>query len=89
MNLRINWKNSQVIIWKACFVIHSDVSNKPDLTVDDLSISTSHAPDYELDSIDIKPVIDTACLDNSCLTNHVMQKSMESGIQGKFIPWSY
>jgi hypothetical protein len=29
---------------------------------------------------------DTTCLDNSCLTNHVMPKSKESGIQGKFIP---
>jgi hypothetical protein len=29
---------------------------------------------------------DTACLDNSCLTNHVMPNSKESGIQGKFIP---
>jgi hypothetical protein len=41
----------------------------------------------ELDSIDIKPMIeDTACLDNSYLTNHVMPNSKESGIQGKFIP---
>jgi len=72
---------------KSMLCIHSDVSNKPDLTVDDLSTSTSHASDYELDSIDIKSVIeDTACLDNSCLTNHVMPKSKESGIQGKFIP---
>jgi hypothetical protein len=29
---------------------------------------------------------DTIYLDNSCLTNHVMPKSKESGIQGKFIP---
>jgi len=29
---------------------------------------------------------DIACLDNSCLTNHVMPNSKESGIQGKFIP---
>jgi hypothetical protein len=29
---------------------------------------------------------DIACLDNSCLTNHVMSKSKESEIQGKFIP---
>jgi hypothetical protein len=29
---------------------------------------------------------DTTCLDNSCLSNHVMPKSKESGIQGKFIP---
>jgi len=58
--------------------IHSDVSNKPDLTVNDLSTSTSHASDSELDSIGIKPVIeDSSCLDNSCLTNHVMPKSKE------------
>jgi len=53
--------------------IHADISNKPDLNVNDLSTSTSHASNYELDFVDIKPVIeDTACLDNSCL--------------GKFIP---
>jgi len=56
--------------------IRTDISNKPDLIVNDLSTSTSHASDSELDSIDIKPVIeDTACLDNSCLTNHVMSSS--------------
>jgi hypothetical protein len=33
--------------------IHIDISNKPDLTVDDLSSSTSPASDSELDSIDI------------------------------------
>jgi hypothetical protein len=66
--------------------IHSDVSNKPDLTVDDLSASTSHASDFELD---IKPVIvDTACSENSCLNNHVMPKSKDTGTQahGKFVP---
>jgi len=72
---------------KSMLCIHIDISNKPDLIVKDLSTSTSHAYDFELDSIDIKPVIeDTACLDNSCLTNHVMHSSKESGIQGKFIP---
>jgi hypothetical protein len=72
---------------KSMLCIHIDISNKPDLIVNDLSTSTSHASDSELDSIDIKPVIeDTACLDNSCLTNHVMPNSKESGIQGKFIP---
>jgi hypothetical protein len=72
---------------KSKLCIHSDVSNKPDLTIDDLSTSTLHASDFESDSIDIKPVIeDTTCLDNSCLTNHVMPKSKESRIQGKFIP---
>jgi len=57
--------------------IHTDISNKPDLIVNDLSTSTSHVCNSELD---------TACLDNSCLTNHVMPNSKESGIQGKFIP---
>jgi hypothetical protein len=64
---------------KSMFCIHSDVSNKPDLTVDDLRTSTLHASDSELDYIDIIPMIeDTTCLDNSCLTNHVMHKSKES-----------
>jgi len=51
---------------KSMLCIHSDISNKPNLIVDDLSASTSHASDSELDSIAIKPVIvDIACLDNS------------------------
>jgi hypothetical protein len=72
---------------KSMLCIHTDISNKPDLIINDLSSFTSHASDFELDSIDIKPVIeDTTCLDNSCLTNHVTPNSKESGIQGKFIP---
>jgi hypothetical protein len=44
------------------FCIHTDISNKPDLIIDDLSASTSHTSDSELDSNVIKPVIvDTAC----------------------------
>jgi transposase-like protein len=67
--------------------IHSDVPNKHGLIVDDLSASTSHASDSELDSTIIKPVIvDTACLDNSYLNNCVMPKPKESGTQGKFVP---
>jgi len=72
--------------------IHSDISNKPDLIVDNLSASTSHASDSELDSIVIKPVIvDTTCLDNSknfCLNNCVKSKSKDTGTQahGKFVP---
>jgi hypothetical protein len=31
-------------------------------------------------------VVDTACLENSCLNNHVMPKSKESGTRGKFVP---
>jgi hypothetical protein len=57
--------------------IYSDISNKPALIVDDMSTSTSHASDSELD---------TACLENSYLNNHVMPKSKESGTQGKFVP---
>jgi hypothetical protein len=72
---------------KSMLCIHSDVPNKPGLIVDDLSASTSHASDSELDSTIIKPVIvDTACLDNSCLNNCVMHKPKESGTQGKFVP---
>jgi HrpA-like RNA helicase len=72
---------------KSVLCIHTDISNKPDLIVNDLSTSSSHASDSELDFIDIKHVIeDTACLDNSCLTNHMMPNSKESRIQGKFIP---
>jgi hypothetical protein len=41
---------------KNMFCIHSDISNKPDLTADDVSTSTSHASNSELDSIGIKPV---------------------------------
>jgi hypothetical protein len=67
--------------------IHTYISNKPDLIIDDLSAFTSHAFDFESDSIVIKPVIvDTTCLKNSCLNNHVMPKSKESEIQGKFVP---
>jgi hypothetical protein len=72
---------------KSMLCIHSDIFNKPDLVVDDLSASTSHASDSELDSIINKPVIgDTACLDNSYLNNCVMPKSKESGTRGKFVP---
>jgi hypothetical protein len=37
--------------------IHTDISNKPGLIVNDLSASASHASDFELDSIAIKPEI--------------------------------
>jgi hypothetical protein len=51
---------------KSMLCIHSDISNKPNLIVDNLSAPTSHASDSKLDSIVIKHVIvDTACLDNS------------------------
>jgi hypothetical protein len=74
---------------KSILSIHTDISNKPDLIIDDLTVSTSHAFDFELDSIVIKPVIvDTACLDNfenSCLIDSEKPKSKESGTQGKFV----
>jgi len=69
---------------KSMLCIHSDVPNKSGLIVIDLSASTSHASDSELDSTIIKPVIvDTACLDNSCLNNHVMPKSKDTGVKGQ------
>jgi hypothetical protein len=72
---------------KSMLCIHSDVPNKPGLIVNDLSASTSHASDSELDSIIIKLVIvDTTCLDNSCLNNCVMPKPKELGTRGKFVP---
>jgi hypothetical protein len=75
---------------KSMLCIHSDILNKPDLVVDDLSASTSHASDSELDSLVIKLVIvDTAFLDNSensCLNNCVKPNSKDSGTQGKFVP---
>jgi hypothetical protein len=71
---------------KSMLCIHSDIHNKPGLIVDDMSTSTSHASDSELDSIDVKPVIiDTTCLENYCLDNHVMPKFKESGTRGKFV----
>jgi septum formation inhibitor-activating ATPase MinD len=74
---------------KSMLCIHSDISNKPSLTVD-LSTSTSHASDSELDSVDIKLVIvDAACSENSCLSNCVKPKSKDIGTQahGKFVPY--
>jgi hypothetical protein len=72
---------------KSMLCIHSDISNKPALIVDDMSTSTSHVYDFELDSTDIKPVIvDTTCLENSCLNDHVRPKSKKSGTRGKFVP---
>jgi hypothetical protein len=55
---------------KSMLCIHTNISNKPDLIVNDLSTFTSHASDSELDSVDIKPVIvDPACSENSCLNS--------------------
>jgi hypothetical protein len=64
--------------------IHLDTSNKPALIVDDMSTSTSHASDSELDIMLV--IVDTTCLENSYLNNHVMPKSKESGTRGKFVP---
>jgi len=75
---------------KSILCIHTYISNKPNIIIDDLSASTSHASDSELDSIVIKPVIvDIACSDNSensYLINGVKPKSTESGTQSKFVP---
>jgi hypothetical protein len=71
--------------------IHTDNSNKLGIIVDDLSASTSHASDSEINFLVIKPVIvDTTCLDSSknyCLNNCVKPKSKDSGTQahGKFV----
>jgi hypothetical protein len=68
---------------KSMLCIHSDISNKPELIIDDLSASTLHASDSKLNSIVVKPVIvDTTCLINSenyCLIDGVKPKSKESG----------
>jgi hypothetical protein len=72
---------------KSMLCIHTDISNKPNLIINFLSTSTSHAYDSESDSIVIKPeIVDTACLENYCLNNHVMPKSKESVTQSKFVP---
>jgi hypothetical protein len=75
---------------KGMLCIHTNISNKSDLIIDNLSDSTSHAFDFKLDSIVIKHVIvNTACLDNSkksCLTDGVKPKSKKSVTQGKFVP---
>jgi hypothetical protein len=72
---------------KSMICIHTYISNKPNSIVNDLSTSISHASDSELDSFDIKPVIeDTACLDISCLNNCVKPSFKNSGTQGKFVP---
>jgi hypothetical protein len=71
---------------KSMLCIHSDISNKPGLIVDDLSASTSHIFDFELNPVDIKPVIvDATCSENSCLNNCVKPNSKDSGTQGKFV----
>jgi len=70
----------------------TDIYNKLDLIVDDLSASTSHASNSELDSIIIKPmIVDIACLDNfenSCLIDGVKPKPNDTSTQahGKFVP---
>jgi hypothetical protein len=68
------------------FCIHSDISNKPDLIINDLSTSTSHTSNSELDSVDIKPmIVDAGCSKNSCLNNYVKPNSKDSGTQGKCV----
>jgi hypothetical protein len=82
-------KNFSSDNFKSMLCIHSDVPIKPCLIVDDLSASTSHASDSELDSTIIKAlIVNNACLDYSCLNNHVVPKSKDTGTQahGKFVP---
>jgi hypothetical protein len=51
---------------KSMFYIQADNSNKPNLIIDELDASTSHASDFELNSLFVEPVIvDTTCLDSS------------------------
>jgi len=75
---------------KSMLRIHTDISNKPDLIIDDLSTSTPHASDSKLESIVIKlAIVDTTCLDNhenSCLIDGEKPKSKESRTRGKFVP---
>jgi hypothetical protein len=56
--------------------IHSDISNKPGLTAK-LSTSTSHASDFELDYVDIKPVI----VDAACSEKFLLKQLCEAKIQ--------
>jgi hypothetical protein len=73
---------------KSLLCVQRDISNKPDLIVDDLSASTSHTSDSELDSIVIKPLIVDTCLDNSeifCLNDCEKPDSKEPGTQGMFV----
>jgi hypothetical protein len=64
---------------KSMLCIHSDISNKPALIIDDVSTSTSHASDFE---------VDAACSENSWLNNCVKPESKDTGTQahGKFVP---
>jgi hypothetical protein len=73
---------------KSMLCIHSDISDKPDLIVDDLSASTSLAYDSDLDSIVILLVLKILVLKNSCLNNCVKPKSKDTGTHahGKFVP---
>jgi DNA anti-recombination protein RmuC len=70
---------------KSMLCIHSDISNKLALSVDDMSASTSHTSHASDSELDIKLVIvDTTCLEYSCL-NHMMPNPKESGTRGKFV----
>jgi len=75
---------------KNMLCIQTGMSNKLDLLiVDDLSASTSHVSNSEVDSVVIKPmIVDKVCLDNpenSCLNDYVKPKSWESRTQGKVV----
>jgi hypothetical protein len=91
-------KESKDLLKKLCsdnlkspLYIHTDNYNKLGIIVDNLGASTTHASDFELNSLFTKHVIvDLACLDNSensCLNDYVKPKSKELGIQGKFFSY--
>jgi len=78
---------------KSMLCIQKDISNKPDIIIDDFGAFTSHASDSEIKSLFIRPVIvDTTCFDKcdkSCLKNCAGLESkdhQEKQTQGKFVP---
>lgn len=83
---------------KNMLYVQKDVSNKPSVTNDDLSASSSHASNSEIKSLLVKPVkveevkVNIACLDNcenSCLNNCVKPKfndHLGKQTQAKFVP---
>jgi len=79
---------------KSILCIQEYVSNKLSMIVDDLGTSTSHAYNFEMKSLFVKPVIvevNIACLDhceNYYLKNCVEHKSKDhegKQTQGKFV----
>jgi len=52
---------------KSMLCIHSDISNKPALIVDDMNTFTSHASDYELDIMPVENNLLTSNLNQVCV----------------------